>query len=219
MNKKTTGPVEIHLSTRRNFTQEQPPDGFDLAGFEVLGAARQWGTIAVAVGNDRQVVWGPQQGVRQTDLLPESLHGEGIVAGFEYSSYPYTLTAGLAPRKTRINVDPEYVLLVGQDRIDIGGEIILFYPRGKGQCLAPGHARLGNRRGRAGKYRGPRRHRSRRKRQWYRFLCASPRRENWSCNFAAHKTLDKSAGGFSVGLAPAASSFAGAGDSGGGGGR
>ena len=31
----------------------------DLAGFEVLEAARQWGTIAVAVSNDRQVVWGP----------------------------------------------------------------------------------------------------------------------------------------------------------------
>jgi hypothetical protein len=126
LNKKTTGPVEVHLSTRRNFTKEQPSECFDLAGFEVLGAARQWGAIAVSVGNDRQVVWGPQQGVRQTDLLPESLHGEGIVAGFEYSSYPYTLTAGLAPRKTRINVDPEYVLLVGQDRIELEAKLSCF---------------------------------------------------------------------------------------------
>jgi hypothetical protein len=125
-NKKTTGPVEIHLSTRRNFYQEQQPEGFDLAGFEVLGAVRQWGTIAVAVGSDRQVVWGPQHGVRQTDLLPESLHGEGILAGFEYSSYPYTLTAGLAPRKARINVDPEYVLLVGQDRIELEAKLSCF---------------------------------------------------------------------------------------------
>ena len=126
LNKKTTGPIEIHLSTRRNFTKEQPADAFDLAGFEVLGAARQWGTIAVAADSDRQIVWGPQHGVRQTDLLPESLHGEGIVAGFEYSSYPYTLTAGLAPRKTRINVDPEYVLLVGQDRIELEAKLSCF---------------------------------------------------------------------------------------------
>jgi hypothetical protein len=58
LHKKTTGPVEIHLSTRRNFGPEPPTEGFDLAGFEVLQAARQWGVIAVAVSNDRQVVWG-----------------------------------------------------------------------------------------------------------------------------------------------------------------
>jgi hypothetical protein len=126
LNKKTTGPVEIHLSTRRNLTQEQPPEGYDLAGFEVLGAARQWGTIAVTVGNDRQVVWGPQHGVRQTDVLPDSLHGEGFAAGFEYSAYPYTLTAGLASRTSRINVDPEYLMLVGQDRIELEAKLSCF---------------------------------------------------------------------------------------------
>ena len=126
LHKKTTGPVEIHLSPRRNFGPEPPTDGFDLAGFEVLQAARQWGTIAVAVSSDRQVVWGPQTGVRQTDLLPESMHGEGIVAGFEYSACPYTLMAGLAPRKTRINVDPQYVLLVGQDRIELEAKLSCF---------------------------------------------------------------------------------------------
>jgi hypothetical protein len=126
LHKKTTGPVEIHLSTRRNFGPEPPSEGFDLAGFEVLQAARQWGVIAVAVSNDRQVVWGPHSGVRQTDLLPESLHGEGIAAGFEYSACPYTLTAGLAPRKTRINVDPEYVLFVGQDRIELEAKLSCF---------------------------------------------------------------------------------------------
>ncbi len=126
LHKKTAGPVEIHVSARRNFGRQQPPKGFDLAGFEVLEASRQWGAIAVAVSNDRQVVWGPRQGVRQTDVLPESLHGEGIAAGFEYSSFPYTLKAGLAPRKTLINVDPEYVLLVGQDRVDMEGKLSCF---------------------------------------------------------------------------------------------
>jgi hypothetical protein len=126
LHKKTAGPVEVHLSTRRNFNQEQTSDGFDLAGFEVVSAVRQWGTIAVAAGNDRQIVWGRHRGVRQVDLLPESSRSEGITAGFEYFAFPYTLIAGLAPRKTRINVDPEYVLLVGQDRVELEAKLSCF---------------------------------------------------------------------------------------------
>ena len=197
MNKKTTGPVEIHLSTRRNFNKEQPPEGFDLAGFEVLGAARQWGTIAVAVGSDRQVVWGPRHGVRQTDLLPESLHGEGIVAGFEYSSYPYTLMAGLVPRKTRINVDPEYVLLVGQDRIELEAKLSCFIRGAKVNVLRLAmpdweidEAGPENIVAQDGIDRDE------------KHLVSIPLRQPSSgkleLHFRGHKMLDKSAGGFSV---------------------
>ncbi len=199
LHKKTAGPVEIRLSTRRNFAQEQLPDGFDLAGFEVLEAARQWGTIAVAVSNDRQVVWGPQHGVRQTDLLPESLHGEDIAAGFEYSSCPYILTAGLAPRKTRINVDPEYVLLVGQERVEMEGKLSCFIRGAKVKALrlampdweideaGPENlvAQEGVDRGENGLVSIPLR---------------QPSSGKLELRFRAHKTLDKSAGFFSVAL-------------------
>ena len=87
---------------------------------------RQWGVIAVAADNDRQVIWGRHLGVRQIDILPESLQGEDVVAGFEYSALPYTLGAGLAQRKTRINVDPEYILYVSPDRVELEGKLSYF---------------------------------------------------------------------------------------------
>ena len=126
LNKKTTGPVEVRLSTRRDISLEPTSDGLDLAGFEVVGAARQWGAIAVAAGNDRQVFWGSHRGVRQVDLLPESLKAEGVVAGFEYSAFPFSLNATLAPRKTRINIDPEYIMYVEQDRVRLEAKLTCF---------------------------------------------------------------------------------------------
>ncbi len=126
LHKKTAGPVEVRLTARRNFAHEQSPDGFDLAGFEVAGAARQWGTVAVAAGNERQIIWGRQQGVRQVDPLPEPLRSEGVIAGFEYSAQPFTLNVRLAPRKTHINVEPEYVLFVSQDRVQLEAKLSCF---------------------------------------------------------------------------------------------
>jgi hypothetical protein len=126
LQKKTVGPVEVRLSARRNIGQEQSPEGSDLAGFEVVGAARQWGTIAVAAANNWQVVFGAHQGVRRVDVFPDSLRNPDIVAGFEYSAFPYTLIVRLAPRKTRINVEPEYVLLVERDHVQLEAKLTYF---------------------------------------------------------------------------------------------
>jgi len=126
LHKKTAGPVDVRLSARRNFEREQASDAYELAGFEVMGAVRQWGTIAVAADNNWQVVFGLHEGLRQIDELPESIRGEGVVAAFEYSALPYTLTARLAPRKTRINVDPEYLLFVDPDRVQLEAKLAYF---------------------------------------------------------------------------------------------
>jgi hypothetical protein len=118
--KKTVGPVEIHLNCRRAYDPAQTTAWCDLAGFEVVGATRQWGTLAVVAGCDWQVLWGSSRAIRQLDSLPNRLRKEDVVAGFEYSCQPYSLPLRLSPRKTRINVEPEYVVFVdrGQVRLD-----------------------------------------------------------------------------------------------------
>lgn len=123
LSKRTTGPVEVHLATNRATDALKPGTWLDLAGFEVVGAARQWGTIAISAVGDWQVLWGPSRGVRQIDQLPEALRRKDVVAGFDYFVQPYSLTVRLVPRKTRINVEPEYLVLVESDQIRLDAKL------------------------------------------------------------------------------------------------
>ena len=90
--RRTGGPVEVRLATNRACDAAKPDTWIDLAGFEVVGAARQWGTIAVSVAGDRQVLWGPSSGTRQIEQLPEPLRRRDVVAGFDYFTQPCSLT-------------------------------------------------------------------------------------------------------------------------------
>lgn len=121
--KKTAGPVEVRLTTRQTHDASGPSEWFELAGFEVLEAVRQWGTIGVSTVGDWHVLWGPSRGVRQVDELPEPLQSEDMVAGFEYFSQPCSLTARVVPIRTRISVEPEYVLLVDADQVRLEAKL------------------------------------------------------------------------------------------------
>ena len=127
--KRTIGPVEVHLSTKHaadndhgNVTPGTTPaargeNWLELAGFEFPEAARQWGTIAVSVAGDWQVLWGPSRGVRQIDQPADASGRKDVTAGFEYFAQPSSLMARLVPRKTRIGVEPEYVVFIDSDQV------------------------------------------------------------------------------------------------------
>ena len=59
LEKKTSGPAEIRLLTERVHDDLPAEELFELAGFEVVGAVRQWGTVTVATEGNLQIVWGP----------------------------------------------------------------------------------------------------------------------------------------------------------------
>lgn len=112
---KTSGPVEVRLATTRSI---QPSQSFELAGFEVVSsshqsAQRQSGHVDVVADSDWQVLWGSKSGATRVEPSPH----EGIVGGFDYFVQPYSLTARLMPRETRIALEPEYLLLVGADEV------------------------------------------------------------------------------------------------------
>ncbi|MDZ7619238.1 MAG: hypothetical protein U1E05_19745, partial [Patescibacteria group bacterium] len=123
LDKKSAGPVEVRLAARRVIEESQADDWGDLAGFAVVDAVRQSGHLAVAVPNDWQVLWGPQRGVNRVDQLPEPLRKDDVVAGFEYSMQPALLQARLVPKTTRLSVRPEYVVLVGTERVDLRAKL------------------------------------------------------------------------------------------------
>jgi hypothetical protein len=121
--KKTVGPVEIHLNCRRAYEPAKSADWCELAGFEVIGAVRQAGTLTVAAGSDWQVLWGPSRETHRVAPLPSGSHKDDVLAGFEYSCQPYSLAVKLAPRKTRISIEPEYVLLVDRSQVRLEGKL------------------------------------------------------------------------------------------------
>ena len=73
---ETVGPLDLRLVTERPYNVGQQDEMLELSGFEVPGAVRQWGHIAVQVVGDWQVIWGPQRNVRQIDELPDNLRRE-----------------------------------------------------------------------------------------------------------------------------------------------
>ncbi|MBU4397791.1 MAG: hypothetical protein KKE86_00505, partial [Planctomycetes bacterium] len=121
--KKTTGPVDVRIACRRDIEPVEGGPWLELAGFEVVAAARQWGTIAVAADGRRQVLWGSNDRTRQVHPLPDALRKENATAGFEYFGQPFSLTVRLAPRRTRIAVEPEFVLLVERNRVQLEGKL------------------------------------------------------------------------------------------------
>ncbi|NLY02960.1 MAG: hypothetical protein GXY83_43465 [Rhodopirellula sp.] len=112
LSKKTAAAEEIRIAARMAHEAGISAKPVELAGFEVMGAARQWGHIAVSVAGDWHVRCEADSHVRQVDTLPEWLRSEGLVAGFEYFRQPFSLSAHIIARQTRISVEPEHLLLV-----------------------------------------------------------------------------------------------------------
>ena len=106
----------ILLETRQSLDAVGPTGWFPLGGFEVLEATRQWGQIDVSVVGDLYVFWGPQQGVEQVERTAAAGSEEQMVGAFDYHGQPFALSVRVAPRKTRLTVEPQYVLLVDGDR-------------------------------------------------------------------------------------------------------
>lgn len=121
LGKQTTGPVEFRVVSQRAYDPLASSEPLELAGFDVLGAVRQWGTIAVQVEGNWQIQWGKDDRVR--DETAGATRREDMTAAFEYSMQPYSLTARITPQRTRIRVEGEYVVLVSGDQAKLRGNL------------------------------------------------------------------------------------------------
>jgi hypothetical protein len=116
---RTVGPVQVRLSTAQVHNLAGKDQWLELGGFEVLGAVRQWGHVAVQVVGDWHVVWGQRRMVRQVEDLPADLWRDDLLAGFEYFAQPFSLLARVVPRETRVTVEPTYLVNVSSGRLDL----------------------------------------------------------------------------------------------------
>jgi hypothetical protein len=111
---KQQRPTVVELSTEQPIGLENGGPVVELGGFEVLGAVRQYGDVAVEVGGDWQARWDVGNHVRQVDPseLDAALQPAGLTAAFQYDRQPWSLGVRITPRQFRIHVTPRYELEV-----------------------------------------------------------------------------------------------------------
>ncbi len=121
--KKSAGPQEVRIVTQRAYDPQRADEAVELAGFEVIGAVRQWGTLAVAVEGNWQLKWDEMRHVRQVDELAGLMRRDDRATAFEYSAQPYSLAAHIVPQTTRTRVEGDYLVLVGSDEAPLRGKL------------------------------------------------------------------------------------------------
>lgn len=110
LKEKQQGPVVVDLSTEQ--PAHDPSQTIELGGFEVLGAVRQFGDIALSVANDWQARWNAEHDIRQIDPteLDSKLQRSELTAAFQYDRQPWSLPVRVSPRNSRVHVTPQYEL-------------------------------------------------------------------------------------------------------------
>jgi hypothetical protein len=125
LREKQQGPVSVELSTEQSIGPENGRSSVELAGFEVVGAVRQFGDVAVNVAEDWQARWSVGPNVRQVDPseLDPSLQQAGATAAFQYDRQPWSLGVRVGTRRLRTHVTPRYELEYSGDEVRLAVEL------------------------------------------------------------------------------------------------
>lgn len=109
---KQQGPIVVNLTTQQSGGLEARNQDISLGGFEVIGAVRQYGDIALTVSDDWQARWELGAYVRQVDPseLDSSLQSTNPTAAFQYDRQPWSTLVRIARRQLRVHVTPTYEL-------------------------------------------------------------------------------------------------------------
>jgi hypothetical protein len=112
LKEKQQGPVSVDLATEQLLDAQDADLAIELGGYEVLGAVRQFGDVALRVAGDWQLRWDTGRYVRQVDAseLAAGLQQPGVSAAFQYDRQPWSLGIQVAARRFRIQVTPAYEL-------------------------------------------------------------------------------------------------------------
>ncbi len=108
----TDRPDVVLLNTLLTQPQGTPDAPADVAGFEVIDALRQSGEIALSVEGDWSLYWSEGPQVRRVGELTDPPWPDELDASFQYFRQPFSLAVTVRPMKTRVRVEPTYVLAV-----------------------------------------------------------------------------------------------------------
>jgi hypothetical protein len=107
-------PPQVRLEAEQT-TADERGTVLRLGAFEVLGAFRQRGSVAVRVSDRLHAHFSPEGSVRQIDPddLPPAMLGETPLAGFETADADWSVEVYTQPRQRKVSVTPEFDLHLG----------------------------------------------------------------------------------------------------------
>lgn len=109
------------MSTEQPLGWTGEDSSVELAGFEVVGAVRQFGDVAIAVADDWQLRFKNGPYVRQIERgeLDDVLRALQPTAAFQYDRQPYSLPVAVVSRPMVVHVTPEYTLRLAADQAEL----------------------------------------------------------------------------------------------------
>jgi hypothetical protein len=117
LDRPSSGIVDVRLLAIFAADDRKPLTRFEPGRFEVLGANRQRGTLDLVVDGDWSLKWTEDGSTRRIDLTNEPTLAARVAARFEYFRQPCGLKLQVAPRATRINVEPTYLVHVSENAV------------------------------------------------------------------------------------------------------
>ena len=108
---RTAGLVTVKIATQQTVGLGDEAE-VDLAGFEVLGAVRQYGDVAIRVADDWRLRLTKLVSARRVDLasLPEPLQRPNLSTAVRYFQQPWKLAVRVTLPSNRIEATPRYRL-------------------------------------------------------------------------------------------------------------
>ena len=120
LRRATQGPVNLRLGVRWRLDASQAQNKVLLEGFEVLGALRHWGYLALQTGGGWEVSWEvTSPHLKQVAQLPEQYEQTPFAAAFEFWKLPLKLPLLLRRPRSHVYVEPEYVVYLKEDRLEL----------------------------------------------------------------------------------------------------
>jgi hypothetical protein len=117
LDKPTTTTAEVRLLATTP-AAGGPPANLAPARFDVVNAVRQRGTIDFAVEGQWQLNWNDDPTVQRLDIAADAAAAK-LAARFEYSRQPCGLVLRVAPRPSRVSVEPLHIVDVEPRQIRI----------------------------------------------------------------------------------------------------
>ncbi len=116
--------ARIQLATQ-TIEQSESMAAVNVANFEVEGAIRQSGRVSLLTSEDWLVYWTLGPSVRRVQSVEsvETTQERKVLASFQYFRQPCRLDVQIQPQGTRVGVEPQYRMRVGEDRVSLEAQL------------------------------------------------------------------------------------------------